>query len=101
MVGGLLRTLELIDTARRNGLGVIVGAHIGESSLLTRAGLTAATAAGSDLVAHEGALGTRLLEDDISDDPITFGRRGRVGKRQLRALEPYGLGVAARDERLR
>jgi L-Ala-D/L-Glu epimerase len=75
-MGGLLRSLDLVDDARRRGFGVIVGAQVGETSLLTRAGLTVAHAAGDALVAQEGAFGTHLLTDDVCDPPIMFGARG-------------------------
>jgi len=98
--GGLLRSLELIATARSAGLGIIVGAHVGETSLLTSAALIGATAAGTSLVAQEGAFGSNLLTTDISDEPIMFGRGGLLGAEQLRALRPTGLGVDVIDRRL-
>ena len=75
-MGGLLRSLSVVDAARRSALGVIVGAQVGETSLLTRAALTVARAAGDALVAHEGAFGTRLLAHDVCDPPLMFGQGG-------------------------
>lgn len=75
-MGGLLRSLAIVDAAREAGIGVIVGAQVGETSLLTRAALTVAHAAGENLVAQEGAFGTMLLERDVCDPPLMFGRGG-------------------------
>ena len=43
--GGLIRTLQAIRAARARGLKVIVGAQVGETSILARAGLAAVSAA--------------------------------------------------------
>jgi L-alanine-DL-glutamate epimerase-like enolase superfamily enzyme len=75
-MGGLLRSLEVVQAAGRAGIGVIVGAQVGETSLLTRVALTVAQAAGPNLVAQEGAFGTFLLERDICDPPLMFGAGG-------------------------
>ena len=63
-MGGLIRSLALIEAARSRGVLLIVGAHVGETSLLTRAALTIADHAGARLLAQEGAVGTHLLETD-------------------------------------
>ena len=75
-MGGLLRSLEVVSAARRRGLRIIVGAQVGETSVLTRAALTIATAAGDLLAAQEGAFGTHLLTADVCDPPVMFGRAG-------------------------
>ncbi|MEM7326606.1 MAG: enolase C-terminal domain-like protein [Actinomycetota bacterium] len=98
--GGLLRSLELVEAATAAGLGVIVGAHVGETSLLTRAALTAATAAGPALLAQEGAFGTNLLSQDITDTPIMFGRGGRLEPGDAPEIQRPGLGVEVVADRL-
>ena len=75
-MGGLLRSLDVVREAGRVGIGVIVGAQVGETSLLTRVALPVAQAAGRNLVAQEGAFGTFLLERDICDPPLMFGAGG-------------------------
>ena len=90
----------LIEAATERGIRIIVGAHVGETSLLTRAALTAASAAADHLVAQEGAFGTRLLRTDICDAPIMFGRAGLIDAAQLASVGPHGLGVVVRPERL-
>ncbi len=98
--GGLLRSLELIDAASAAGLGVIVGAHVGETSLLSRAALTAAEAAGEALLAQEGAFGTNLLTSDLCAEPLMFGRGGLLGREQLAPIGGIGFGIEVLDDRL-
>jgi L-alanine-DL-glutamate epimerase-like enolase superfamily enzyme len=92
-MGGLLRALGLIETLRGHGVRVIVGAQVGETSLLTRAGLTVAQAAGPTLVAQEGAFGTFLLERDVCDPPLMFGTGGRLEVDAHPRLGAPGLGI--------
>ncbi|MEM8923249.1 MAG: enolase C-terminal domain-like protein [Actinomycetota bacterium] len=98
--GGVLRSIDLIEQAVDAGLGVIVGAHVGESSLLTRAALTVAAAAGDALVAQEGAFGTRLLLHDVCEHPLMFGRRGRLGAAERSVIGPHGWGIDVADHRV-
>jgi hypothetical protein len=90
-MGGLFWSLELLDLVRRCGLRVIIGAHVGETSLLTRAALTIANVARDVLVAQEGAFGTHLLEHDVIDPPIMFGFGGTLETSQLPVGNGFGL----------
>lgn len=95
-MGGLSRSLALADAIRGAGLKMIIGAHVGETSLLTRAALTVANAFRDILVAQEGAFGTHLLERDVVDPPIMFGAGGildaaSIPKRGGLGLETGGL----------
>lgn len=89
-LGGLLRTLVLIDAARAQGLALIIGAQVGETSLLTRVALVAARAAGGSLIAQEGAFGTLLLEQDVCTKQLMFAKGGTL---QYEADAP-GWGMA-------
>ena len=82
-----------LDAARRSALGIIVGAQVGETSLLTRAALTVARAAGDALVAHEGAFGTRLLTHDVCDPPLMFGQGGVLDAAAFPSLRRPGFGI--------
>ena len=92
-MGGIRRSLAVVDAARTAGVRVIVGAQVGETSRLTRAGLTVAHAAGSNLVAQEGAFGTLLLTYDVCDPPLMFGAGGRLDVRDHPQLLAPGLGI--------
>jgi L-Ala-D/L-Glu epimerase len=94
-MGGLLRSLDAIAAARRRGIRIIVGAQVGETSLLTRAALTVATAAGDLLAGQEGAFGTHLLTEDVCDPPLMFGRGGTLTWAEHAGSHLPGFGIAA------
>lgn len=98
-MGGLLRALDLVDAARIRGMPLIIGAQVGETSLLSRVALTVARAAGESLLAQEGAFGTYLLEHDACTPPIMFGAGGSL---HYEATEPgWGLACAPTNAWLR
>ena len=84
-MGGLLRSLAVIKTARDLGLAIVVGAQVGETSVLTRAGLVAAHARRDILFAQEGAFGTHLLQEDIANPALMFDASGVLD------ADAYGL----------
>ena len=75
-MGGLLRSKKIIDRAKRNEIKIIIGAQVGETSLLTRAALTIANYAKDVVIAQEGAFGNLLLKQDLCEPPIMFGKHG-------------------------
>jgi L-Ala-D/L-Glu epimerase len=93
-MGGLLRSVDLVREARTRHLPVIVGAHVGETSVLTRAALTVAANARDILLAQEGAFGSHLLESDVADPALIFGRQGILNADTLGIGRAPGLGVA-------
>ncbi len=93
--GGLLRTLAMIRAARERHFDVIVGAQVGETSILARAGVVAARAAGGRLVGFEGSYGTRLLERDATTVSLGFTRGGHV---TMAAVGSAGSGLTPTDE---
>ena len=91
-MGGILRSKAIVDQAREQGIHLIIGAQVGETSLLTRAALTVANYCKDILVAQEGAFGNLLLEHDICDSPLMFGKYGELHVATI-PLEGYGLGI--------
>ena len=91
-MGGLLRSLDVVRAAQVRRHRIVVGAQVGETSLLTRAALTVARAAGPELVAQEGAFGTRLLTEDVCDPPLMFGPGGILDAAVFPSLRYDGLG---------
>ncbi len=77
-MGGLLRSLNVAEAARRRGIPIVVGAQVGETSVLTRAALVVARSAGDRLLAQEGAFGTYLLENGRRDTPAHVRPRWRA-----------------------
>ncbi len=90
-LGGLLRSLEILERLREKNWQVIVGAQVGETTVLSRAALVLARAAGSLLTAQEGAFGTLLLERDMAQPELRFGLAGIV---RNGAAEEKGLGLS-------
>jgi L-alanine-DL-glutamate epimerase-like enolase superfamily enzyme/pimeloyl-ACP methyl ester carboxylesterase len=88
-VGGLIRALRMIDKVKKRGWPVIIGCHVGETSLLTRAALVASAAAGESLVAHEGAFGDYLVQSEPVYPTLKFGSYGNLDLRM-----PYYLKTA-------
>lgn len=75
-VGGIIRALRLVEELKKLGWPVIIGCHVGETSLLTRAALITAYAAGESLIAQEGAFGDYLVEWEPVNPVLKFGRNG-------------------------
>ena len=92
-MGGIIRSLELARRAASLGIGVIVGAQVGETSILTRAGMIVMSAAGPDLVASEGAFGTYLLRRDLASPCLMFGDGGVLAAERLGLGETAGFGL--------
>lgn len=95
-MGGILRSLKMVDELRRRRWQIIVGAQVGESSILTRAALCVATAAGEYLVGQEGAFGTWLLSRDPVAPVLMFGWAGRL-KWPPRGHLSSGLGISVKN----
>ncbi|HLK16869.1 MAG TPA: enolase C-terminal domain-like protein, partial [Fimbriimonadaceae bacterium] len=81
-VGGVLRGLTLVEALRERGWPIIVGAHVGETSVLTRAAMLIAAATGDRLAAQEGAFGSRLVEREPASPSLKWGRGGSLDLRR-------------------
>jgi muconate cycloisomerase len=93
--GGLLCSARIREVARRENLGCMLGAQVGETAILSAAGRHLATRTG-DLWFLEGSYGELLLEEDVGMNSVTVGRGGRG-----RALRGPGLGVTVNEDILR
>ncbi len=92
-MGGLLRSMAVADAALQHGIELIVGAHVGETSVLSRAALAVAHYARSGVAAQEGAFGTHLLQRDICASPVMFGAGGRLQAERLAVAGRPGWGI--------
>jgi len=88
-LGGLMRSLEVVSFLKKKGWEIIVGAQVGETSVLSRAALVVAQAAGANLTAQEGAFGSILLEQDMATPEVRFGFAGIL--KADRSLPGFGL----------
>jgi len=85
--GGILASLRIIALAQRAGLGVQLGCHPGETSLLSAAGRhVASRIAGLRYV--EGSYDRHILAANLTKRDLTFGYGGRA-----RPLKRTGLGI--------
>ena len=97
-VGGVLRALRLVEALRRRGWPIIIGAHVGETSVLTRAAMLVAAAAGEHLAAQEGAFGSWLIEREPVSPSLRWGRGGALDLRRFYAeVTTEGLQVTMPD----
>jgi L-alanine-DL-glutamate epimerase-like enolase superfamily enzyme len=92
-MGGILRSVSILQEAEKEGIPVIVGAQVGETSILTRAAITVVNAFRKSVIAQEGAFGTLLLEHDIVEKPIMFGQQGRLSVRFNNSSPGFGLKI--------
>lgn len=92
-MGGLLRSLAILEQVKQRGIQCIVGAQVGETSLLTRVALTAVNAYRDVVIAQEGACGTYLLAHDIFAPVLMFSKGGKIKHQQLEQLNPLGFGL--------
>lgn len=96
--GGILATLKICELAKEHGYGLQLGAHFGETSLLTAAGMIVASLR-PELSSLEGAFGQHLLEKDICERPLQFGPSGRLWLTSEQQQTP-GLGVEVQPDLL-
>jgi L-Ala-D/L-Glu epimerase / N-acetyl-D-glutamate racemase len=89
-LGGLLRSFGCLAKANAE---VIVGAQVGETSILARAGLVLARAAGARLCGYEGAYAPLLLTKDAVQPSLGFGWRGLVRAAKFDHASGWGLEV--------
>ncbi|MEQ1838678.1 MAG: enolase C-terminal domain-like protein [Candidatus Nitrotoga sp.] len=98
-MGGLLRSLLLLEAARQRSIKVIIGAHVGETSVLSRVALTVASQAKQLLLAQEGAFGTHLLAYDVVATPLMFGKAGVLNLDTPSHFDKSGLGLGAIEQK--
>ena len=93
-MGGLLRSLEISGQA---DTPIIIGAQVGETSILTRAALTVANT--HNPMAQEGAFGTYLLKYDLVHHPLMFQAQGLLSPRAFLTPDEHGLQLAYHIDR--
>ena len=90
-VGGLLNALQFHQMASAAGLQCQLGANVGESSLMTSAAQLFAGLTG-DLIYHEGAYGTLLLEQDLCEPPVMFDAALQADVSRFATALGWGVG---------
>ena len=92
--GGFRESLKLWDHALRNGFFCQLGCHVGETGVLSAAGRHFAALC-SKIRYLEGGYAGFVLESDICNEEMSFGRQGKAY-----LLEGSGLGVTINVEAL-
>lgn len=92
--GGLLPALRIARLALTAGLDVQLGCLVGETSILSAAGIAFLEAC-PRVRFVEGAFGSFLLKRDVTRRPVRFGWGGRIPPRK-----GDGLGVSVDPSRL-
>lgn len=93
-MGGVIRSLSIAENAKSLGINCIVGAQVGETSILTRAAILLANEYRDIITAQEGACGTYLLENDICDPVLMFGAKGVLSEDTMKQLTKDGFGLS-------
>ena len=92
--------MNVAREAEHRGIGIIVGAQVGETSILTRAALAVANVCRDYHVASEGAFGTYLLKRDLTSRSLMFGPGGELVSDAVLDPARPGLGLDIDDSAL-
>jgi len=87
----------MIEELKKLGWPVIIGCHVGETSLLTRAALVVSGAAGESLIAHEGHSATIWWTGTGKPD-VKIRPRGSAGF-EFSLLSKDGSGTSGYPDR--
>jgi L-alanine-DL-glutamate epimerase-like enolase superfamily enzyme len=93
-LGGLLRALDCASAASVRGIPIILGAQVGETSVLARAALTLGAGLPNGAMAREGAFGTWLLERDAATPELRVGAGGVLDVEASGVLAAPGFGLS-------
>lgn len=99
-LGGLLRSIAVAKRAQEKGLDVIVGAQVGETSILSRAALALIQALQNSQIATEGAFGEHLLSFDLTDEVIQFDDTAHVKWADYPCFNQAGTGLTVNEKNL-
>ena len=90
-LGGVLRTQKLVAALEEKKFQWILGSHVGEMSLLTRASFLISGSAPKNLKALEGGFSTHLLRYDPFFPNLKLGRGATIKTESF--LTKYGWGM--------
>ena len=76
--GGLLKALDMAETAGELGISYMAGCHVGETGILSAAGRAAASMMKNPQYV-DGSYDSHLLSGNITDKDLSFGAGGIAG----------------------
>ncbi len=91
-LGGIFSALQIYRLAEEGGVPCQLGAHFGETSILTTAGIVLTKLAGP-MSANEGALGEMLLEQDITQPSVQQNSKGELVPSQSLQQIGFSQGI--------
>ena len=91
--GGILRSIRLGQEVQAAGIGITLGAQVGETSLLTRAAMTVGQCLSPPALAREGAYGRFLLKRDLTEPSLRFQLGGNLAPSRFNLTARAGLGL--------
>jgi len=93
--GGFRRALRIIELIRNVGLTFQIGCSLGESGILSAGGRALGLVC-SDSVYYDGSYDRFLLNENTTEEDVSFGTEGKAGP-----LAGYGLGVRVNENNLK
>ncbi|UCD33513.1 MAG: hypothetical protein JSV38_06525, partial [Desulfobacterales bacterium] len=85
--GGFRKSLDIIDYLRSSSIQFQIGCHLGESGILSAAGRVLCLLC-RDAIYFDGSYDDYLLKENITQQNVSFGPRGKAGP-----LNGPGLGI--------
>lgn len=96
-LGGVLRTLALVKKLEESHFQWILGSHVGEMSLLTRASLLVSGKVSQNLIAKEGGFSTHLLSYDPFFPNLKLGRGALIKNKIFLNKTGWGMTLVKKN----
>lgn len=90
--GGIFHCMNISKLAKAHGISLQLGAHFGETSLLTAAAMLFSSLE-PELTSMEGGLGTHLLSKDIVEHPLSMNMKGQIWNSDHLLEQGWGMKV--------
>ncbi|MEM8900937.1 MAG: hypothetical protein AAGC85_22675, partial [Bacteroidota bacterium] len=90
--GGIFHCMRISKLAKAQGVSLQLGAHFGETSLLTAAAMLFASLE-PELTSMEGGLGTHLLSKDVVEHSLSVNQKGKIKNTGHLLQHGWGMNV--------
>ncbi|MEM7511606.1 MAG: enolase C-terminal domain-like protein, partial [Bacteroidota bacterium] len=90
--GGVFHCMKIGKLAKAHGISLQLGAHFGETSLLTAAAMLFASVE-PELTSMEGGLGTHLLNKDVVEHSLSLNQKGKIKTTGHLLQHGWGMNV--------